>query len=141
MQFNGSVRWRTRPDGTDAPPDGFPARHPFANVGWYDGPRRDGRRLNLDHRSKHLYRQTWTGRQARRPFQREISAIANLRNPRVYTDVTGDFNTVVFVYDVDSMAEWEEAYKQYTSDSKFREKAQQYLEMWTSGRREFFRQV
>ena len=72
---------------------------------------------------------------------KEISAIAKLRNPRVYTDVTGEFNTVLFVYDVESMAEWEETYKRYTSDPKFREKAQEYLDHWTTGRREFFRQV
>jgi len=72
---------------------------------------------------------------------KEIAAMANLRNPRVFTDVTGEFNTVVFVYDVESMGEWEQSYKQYTSDPKVREKAQGYLDMWTSGHREFLRQV
>jgi hypothetical protein len=72
---------------------------------------------------------------------KEVAATANLRNPRVFTDVTGEFNTVVFVYDVESMAEWEESYKQYTSEPKAREKTQAYLDMWTSGRREFLRQV
>ncbi len=72
---------------------------------------------------------------------KEMGVMAKLRNPRVFTDVTGAFNTVVFVYDVESMAEWEESYKQYTSDPKIREKAQGYLDLWTSGHREFLRQV
>lgn len=72
---------------------------------------------------------------------KEIAAMAGLRNPRVFTDVTGQFNTVVFVYDVESMAEWEEGYKKYTSDKKIQAKAKAYLDMWTTGHRELLRQV
>ena len=72
---------------------------------------------------------------------KEIAAMAGMRNPRVFTDVTGEFNTVVFVYDVASMAEWEEQYKQYTSEPKFQEKAKGYLDLWTTGHRQFLRQV
>lgn len=72
---------------------------------------------------------------------KEIGAIANLNNVRVYTDVTGDFNTVVFAYDVESMAAWEEEYKRYTTDPRFREKAKEYWDHWTTGRREFYREA
>jgi hypothetical protein len=72
---------------------------------------------------------------------KEIAAMAKLRNPRVFTDVTGEFNTVVFVYDVESLAEWEEGYKTYTSDKKIQAKAKGYLDLWTTGRRELLRQV
>ena len=72
---------------------------------------------------------------------KEVAAMGDLRNARVFTDVSGDFNTVVLVYDVESMAEWEEGYKKYTSDPKVREKAQEYWDLWTTGHREFLRRV
>ncbi|HUG80347.1 MAG TPA: hypothetical protein VML01_01705 [Bryobacterales bacterium] len=72
---------------------------------------------------------------------KEMAAAGNLRNPRVLTDLIGGFNQVVMEHEIESLAELEEIYKRYTSDPQIREKAKEYLQMWTSGKREIFRVV
>jgi hypothetical protein len=44
-----------------------------------------------------------------------------LRNCRVLTDMTGDFNDVVMEYEVESLAEFDDLLKRYTSDPQVRE--------------------
>jgi Antibiotic biosynthesis monooxygenase len=70
---------------------------------------------------------------------KEVASAGKLRNHRVLTDLTGEFNQVVMEHEVESMAEFEAAMKTYTTDPKVREKAKGYTEFWMTGRRELFR--
>jgi hypothetical protein len=70
-----------------------------------------------------------------------MGAVGNLRNLRVLTDLTGDFNHVVMEHEVDSLAVLEEMFKKYSSDPKVREASQGYTDLWTTGSREIFRIV
>ncbi len=70
---------------------------------------------------------------------KDVAAAGNLRNHRVLTDVTGEFNQVVMEYEVQSLAEYEEVYKRYTTDPQVREKMKGYTELWMTGRRELLR--
>jgi hypothetical protein len=72
---------------------------------------------------------------------KEMIAAGNLKNARIMTDLTGDFNTVIMEHEVESLGEFEEAMKRYGSDPKVREKAKEYLELWNTGCRELFRVV
>jgi hypothetical protein len=72
---------------------------------------------------------------------KEMAGAGNLRNARVMTDLTGDFNHVVMEHEVESASEFEELLKRYSSDPQAREKAKRYTELWTTGRRELFRVV
>jgi hypothetical protein len=72
---------------------------------------------------------------------KEVAAAGNLRNHRILTDLTGDFNQVVMEHEVDSAAEFEELFKRYTTDPQVREKAKGYTELWMTGRRELFQVV
>ena len=70
---------------------------------------------------------------------KEMAAAGNLRNHRVLTDVTGDFNRVVMEHEVESAAEFEEMFKRYSTDPQMREKAKGYTDLWLTGSRELFR--
>lgn len=72
---------------------------------------------------------------------KEMGNAGRLRNMRVMTDLTGDFNTVVMEHEVESASEFEELLKRYSSDPKTRELAKGYTDLWTTGRRELFRVV
>ena len=72
---------------------------------------------------------------------KEMAGAGNLRNARVMTDLTGDFNHVVMEHEVESASEIEELLKRYSSDPQAREKAKGYTDLWTTGRRELFRVV
>ena len=72
---------------------------------------------------------------------KEMAKAGNLRNPRVLTDLIGDFNNVVMEHEVESASEFEEMFKRYSSDPEVREKAKGYTELWNTGRRELFRVV
>jgi hypothetical protein len=72
---------------------------------------------------------------------KEIASAGRLRNVRVLTDVTGEFNHVVMEHEVESLSEFEEAMKRYSSDPAIHEKAKGYTDHWMTGRRELFRVV
>jgi triphosphoribosyl-dephospho-CoA synthetase len=72
---------------------------------------------------------------------KEVAVAGNLRNHRILTDLTGDFNQVVMEHEVESAAEFEELFKRYTTDPQVREKAKGYTELWMTGRRELFQVV
>jgi hypothetical protein len=72
---------------------------------------------------------------------KEMATAGKLRNPRVMTDLTGDFNHVVMEHEVESASEFEQLLARYASDPQIREKAKGYTELWTSGRRELFRVI
>ena len=70
---------------------------------------------------------------------KEMAAAGQLKNHRVLTDVTGDFNQVVMEYEVESVTGFEETFKKYSSDPLIREKAKGYTDLWTTGSRNLFR--
>lgn len=72
---------------------------------------------------------------------KEIAALGQLRNPRILTDVAGDFNQVVLEHEVDSLSEFETAFQRYVNDPQVREKQKGYTDLWVTGRRELFRVV
>jgi hypothetical protein len=72
---------------------------------------------------------------------KEMASAGKLRNHRVLTDVTGEFNQVVMEYEVESAAEFEEMFEKYTTDPKIREKAKGYTDLWVTGSRELLRVV
>ena len=72
---------------------------------------------------------------------KEMADAGNLRNCRVMTDLTGDFNSVIMEHEVESASEFEQLLTRYSADPQAREKAKGYTELWTTGRRELFRVV
>ena len=70
---------------------------------------------------------------------KEMAKAGNLKNARVMTDITGDFNHVVMEHEVASAAEFEELMARYSSDPQIREKAKGYIDLWITGNRELFR--
>ncbi|HXE64632.1 MAG TPA: hypothetical protein VN519_13900 [Bryobacteraceae bacterium] len=72
---------------------------------------------------------------------KEITALGGLKNPRVMTDLVGDFNTVVMEHEVESLGEFEALIARYGNDPQIREKAGAYLDFWKTGKREIFRIV
>jgi hypothetical protein len=72
---------------------------------------------------------------------KEMAAAGKLRNHRVLTDVTGEFNRVVMEHEVESSAEFEETFKRYSTDPLIREKAKGYTDLCVTGSRELFRIV
>ncbi len=72
---------------------------------------------------------------------KEMGKAGNLKNVRVLTDLTGDFNHVVMEHEVESAAEFEGLMTRYSSDAQAREAAKGYTDLWTTGRRELFRVV
>lgn len=72
---------------------------------------------------------------------KDMAAATNLRNFRVMTDLTGEFNHVIMEHEIGSASEFEELLTRYTSDPQAREKAKGYTDLWTTGRRELFRVV
>ena len=71
----------------------------------------------------------------------EMASAGNLKNHRILTDVTGEFNRVIMEFEVESAAGFEEAYQRYSSDPKMKEKAKDYTELWLTGSRELYRVV
>ena len=52
------------------------------------------------------------------------------------TDLTGEFNRVIFEYEAESLGDFEARLRDYHSNSVFREKMKGYTELWTTGNRE-----
>ena len=72
---------------------------------------------------------------------KDMANAGNLRNVRVLTDVTGEFNHVIMEHEVESASEFEQLMTRYSSDPQAREKAKGYTDLWTTGRRDLFRVV
>jgi hypothetical protein len=67
---------------------------------------------------------------------KEVAPLAPFKNPRILTDMTGDFNRVVLEYEAESVAQFEEHMKHYATNPEFREKMKGYTDLWISGSRE-----
>lgn len=72
---------------------------------------------------------------------KEMVSIGKLRNPRILTDVSGDFNTVVMEHEMETLSEWETLMERYRTDPQIRSLAAGYLELWTTGKRELYKIV
>jgi triphosphoribosyl-dephospho-CoA synthetase len=72
---------------------------------------------------------------------KDMANSGNLRDARVMTDLTGEFNHVIMEHTVESAAEFEELISKYSSDPKAREAAKGYTDLWTTGRRELLRVI
>lgn len=62
-------------------------------------------------------------------------------NYRVMTDLTGDFNRVVFEFEAESLSEFEARFRQYSSDPAVKEKMAGYTDLWITGHREVYQVV
>jgi len=67
---------------------------------------------------------------------KEASGIMKLGNPRVLTDLTGDFNRVVLEYQAENVGEFEANMKEYYTNQAFRDKMKGYTDLYMSGYRE-----
>ena len=67
---------------------------------------------------------------------KEAAASAKIPTHRVLTDLTGDFNRVIFEYEAENLGEFEARLRDYHTNSAFREKIKGYTELWTKGSRE-----
>jgi hypothetical protein len=72
-------------------------------------------------------------------LMKEVAAM--LPGGRVLTDVTGDFNRVIFEYEAANVAEFESRMQQYATDPQVRSKMQGYTDLWLTGTREILRVV
>lgn len=70
---------------------------------------------------------------------KEAVAQSKLVNPRVLTDLTGDFNRVVLEHEADSLDGFEAAMKDYATNKKFQAKMKGYTDLWVTGNREILR--
>jgi hypothetical protein len=62
-----------------------------------------------------------------------------LPNGRVLTDITGEFNRVVFEWEAANIGEFEARLQQYGTDPELKKKMQGYTDLWLTGSREIFR--
>jgi hypothetical protein len=67
---------------------------------------------------------------------KEAAAAGEIPRFRVSTDMTGEFNRVVLEWEAENLTELEARLRDYTSNSKFREKMAGYTELWITGSRE-----
>ncbi|HUF05595.1 MAG TPA: hypothetical protein VMM38_15655 [Aridibacter sp.] len=70
---------------------------------------------------------------------KDMAEAGGLQNCRFFTDISGDFNTVIMEFEVDSLAAYDSVHESYMTDPEIREKAAGYTELWTSGKREFLK--
>lgn len=69
------------------------------------------------------------------------AASASMKNYRVLTDVTGDFNRVVLEYVAANIGEFEAMMKDYATNTEFRAKMAGYTDLWVTGSREILQIV
>lgn len=67
---------------------------------------------------------------------KEAVPVSKLVNPRVLTDLTGDFNRVILEHEADSLGGFEASLKDYATNKAFQEKMKGYTDLWLTGSRE-----
>ena len=69
----------------------------------------------------------------------QAASVMPMRNARVLTDLTGDFNRVVLEYEAESIGEFEKNMREYETNPVVREKMKGYTDLYVSGSREILR--
>ena len=72
---------------------------------------------------------------------KEAAMLANMKNARILTDLTGDFNRVILEYEIEKVSELEDRMRQYASDTAVREKMKGYTDLYLTGSRELLQVV
>ncbi len=72
---------------------------------------------------------------------KDLAAAMGFENIRILTDLTGQFNRVVFEHSVEQLSDLEARLKQYGTDPAVKEKMKGYTELWETGSRELLRVV
>jgi len=72
---------------------------------------------------------------------KEAAAAAAIPKYRVLTDLTGDFNRVIFEYEAENIGGFEARLKQYMTDEAVREKMKGYTDLWITGSRKILQTV
>jgi hypothetical protein len=72
---------------------------------------------------------------------KEVAAAAQIPMHRVLTDVTGDFNRVIFEFEAENLGEFETRMREYTSNPVFAKTMAGYTDLYITGAREIFRVV
>ena len=67
---------------------------------------------------------------------KSIVSAGLVKSARVLTDVTGDFNRVVFEYEVADMAGVDAMMREYVANTQIRDQMKGYTDLWISGTRE-----
>jgi len=82
------------------------------------------------------------GQASKLAAQMKAAAIAGgAPNPRVMTDLTGEFNRVVLEFEVQDIAEWAAQMANYASNEKMRDAMKGYTELFSTGHRELLQVV
>jgi len=69
---------------------------------------------------------------------KEMSGAFPDMKARVMTDLTGDFNTVVFEHEAENLGAFEARMKQYQTDPTLRDKMKGYTDLYRTGSRQLF---
>jgi len=70
-----------------------------------------------------------------------LTSTGMLKNFRVMTDMTGDFNTVILEHEAANVGEFEARMKDYATNEAFKNKMKGYTDMYITGRRDIFQIV
>ena len=65
-----------------------------------------------------------------------VANFGGLRDVRVLTDLTGDFNRVIMEYVADNIGQFEADMKDYYSNQALRDKMKGYTDLYVTGSRE-----
>jgi len=65
-----------------------------------------------------------------------ITEAGLVKSTRVLTDMTGDFNRVVFEYEVENLAGVDAMMREYATNTKVRDSMKGYTDLWITGTRE-----
>lgn len=72
---------------------------------------------------------------------KDAASAAKMPKFRVMTDLTGDFNRVIFEMEAENMSDFEARLNEYMSTGVMREKMAGYADLYMTGSREIFRVV
>jgi hypothetical protein len=70
-----------------------------------------------------------------------LTSTGMLKNFRVMTDMTGDFNTVILEHEAANIGEFEARMKDYATNEAFKTKMKGYTDLYVTGRRDIFQIV
>ncbi len=65
-----------------------------------------------------------------------VAHLGNIKEARVLTDLTGDFNRVILEYVAENVGQFEAALKDYQTNQAFRDKMKGYTDLYVTGSRE-----